>query len=425
MKQYINKDLGISLYKEKLPNGLEVHILPKEDSSQTMGILSVNFGGNDNTFIDNEGKENDLPLGTAHFLEHLLIRQNGENSIKNTFLNNGGSVGAFTDYKTTNFVFSFANNMNVFIEKLLSLLYIPVYNLKDIEIEKKIILEELLLYEDKKEWLIYNDLMKQMYPNSPMSEDVAGTIDSIKLIDKKILDKAHSSYYIPNNMKLVVVGDVNPFDFSDLISRTFKKMDLLLPKKTINRVYKKTTYSKPKYTFENMHNNQPVQFLIGVGDTTYTNDFSALLSTRLGLDMYLGPGSEISTRLKELNLVNDDFGYSYNTGPNYSFISLSGTSNQIHELKENIIPIIKDVLEKKPEDQNFHRTIKKAIGNKLLLLDSINKLTISYLNDLIDGMNFFDIMEMLLKLESSNVQNRMREIFNTNDKIYFEYNFKE
>ena len=115
MKQYINKDLGISLYKEKLQNGLEVHILPKEDSSQTMGVLSVNFGGNDNTFLDNENKENNLPLGTAHFLEHLLITQNGENSIKNTFLNNGGSVGAFTDYKSTNFIFSFANNISVFI----------------------------------------------------------------------------------------------------------------------------------------------------------------------------------------------------------------------------------------------------------------------------------------------------------------------
>lgn len=425
MKQYINKDLGISLYKEKLQNGLEVHILPKEDSSQTMGVLSVNFGGNDNTFLDNENKENNLPLGTAHFLEHLLITQNGENSIKNTFLNNGGSVGAFTDYKSTNFIFSFANNISVFIEKLLSSLYIPEFTLKDIEIEKKIILEELLLYEDKKDWLIFNSLMKQMYPDSPISEDVAGTIDSIKLLNKKILDKAHSSYYIPNNMKLVVVGDVNPFDFSDLINRTFKKMDYLSPpRNTITRVYKKPAYLESKFPYENMH-KQAGQFLIGVRETNYTNDISTLLSTRVGLDMYLGPGSEISTRLKELNLVNDDFGYSYTTGPNYSFISLSGTSNQIHDLKEKIITVINDVLKKEPEDINFHRTIKKAIGNKLLLLDSINKFTISYTNDLMDGMNFFEILEMLLKLESSCVQNRMRDLFNKNDNIYFEYNFKE
>ena len=66
------------IYYERLANGLEVYILPKEEHIDNYCALQVNFGGQDLEYKLNS-KQYNLPAGTAHFLEHVYFENNSIN----------------------------------------------------------------------------------------------------------------------------------------------------------------------------------------------------------------------------------------------------------------------------------------------------------------------------------------------------------
>ena len=68
--------LDLELYYEKLNNGLEVYIVPKDNVNSIYVTFSTKFGSVYQEFVPNGGKEMiKVPLGVAHFLEHKMFEQ--------------------------------------------------------------------------------------------------------------------------------------------------------------------------------------------------------------------------------------------------------------------------------------------------------------------------------------------------------------
>ena len=63
------------LYKEILPNGLTVYLLPKEGFHKTYGLFSTDYGSIDNHFGYANETMHTVPDGIAHFLEHKLFEK--------------------------------------------------------------------------------------------------------------------------------------------------------------------------------------------------------------------------------------------------------------------------------------------------------------------------------------------------------------
>lgn len=76
MDKQVYEKINETLYKEILPNGLTVYLLPKEGYHKTYGLFSTNYGSIDNTFIPRGGEEFvTVPDGIAHFLEHKMFEK--------------------------------------------------------------------------------------------------------------------------------------------------------------------------------------------------------------------------------------------------------------------------------------------------------------------------------------------------------------
>ena len=76
MEKIVYEQLKETLYYEKLPNGLDVYILPKQGFNKTFATFTTKYGSVDNTFVP-LGKEEMIrvPDGIAHFLEHKLFEK--------------------------------------------------------------------------------------------------------------------------------------------------------------------------------------------------------------------------------------------------------------------------------------------------------------------------------------------------------------
>ncbi|MDR4174396.1 peptidase M16, partial [Bacillus nitratireducens] len=79
----VYEQLKEKLYYEKLPNGVDVYILPKQGFNKTFATFTTKYGSVDNTFVP-LGKEEMTrePDGIAHFLEDKLIEKEDNDSIQ-------------------------------------------------------------------------------------------------------------------------------------------------------------------------------------------------------------------------------------------------------------------------------------------------------------------------------------------------------
>lgn len=181
---------------------------------------------------------------------------------------------------------------------------------------KKVIREEILMYQDKPNWVVYRNLLKQMYPDLPICTDVAGTIESINRIDKGLLVQAHDIYYRPNNMKLVVVGDVHPIELCESIYHTVVRDENYAEKKRHEfELFYPNAKNQSYKNISIMKNCSHDLFSIGLRhekqDGNYYENHLAKLAITEAL---FGLGSTLTMDLYRENLINNQWGYSNYNG---------------------------------------------------------------------------------------------------------------
>ncbi|RQD74857.1 MAG: insulinase family protein, partial [Halanaerobium sp. MSAO_Bac5] len=182
MQTIYNPRIDEKLIKTSLDNGLNIYIFPKKNYLKQYAMLSVDFGSNDIEFIDvKNAKRRKMPEGIAHFLEHQLF-EDKEESIFDKFADLGASANAFTNFDSTNYLFSSSGNFNKSLINLLDFVQNPYFNEKNVEKEKGIIIQEIKMYQDNPYWRSYFNLLSALYINHPVKNDIAGTEASVSSI---------------------------------------------------------------------------------------------------------------------------------------------------------------------------------------------------------------------------------------------------
>ena len=198
-------------YIEDLDNGLKVIIVPKKESTKKFVIWGTKFGSIDNKFILPEtGEEVTVPDGVAHFLEHKMFEQpNGTNSL-DTLTALGVNANAYTTTNHTAYLFESTDNFYEALDELMDYVQHPYFTDQNVEKEKGIIGQEIMMYDDYPDWAVYMNALKCMYKNNAITIDIAGSIDSIAKIDKDVLYKCYNTFYNPSNMVMGFCGDFEP-----------------------------------------------------------------------------------------------------------------------------------------------------------------------------------------------------------------------
>ena len=218
MKTKKIKDLDLEVYFEKLYNGLEVYIIPSNNVNNTYVTYSAKYGGMHNEFYVNDEKVT-VPMGIAHFLEHKMFETEDGVDVFNFFQERGSNCNANTNSKKTTYLFSGPNAFYENLEYLLSYVESPYFTDENVNKEKGIIEQEIMMYKDNPYSRMYEDLMYNLFVNHPLKYPTIGTKESINKITKEDLYTCYNAFYHPSNMFVVVTGNVDPKKTMELIKK--------------------------------------------------------------------------------------------------------------------------------------------------------------------------------------------------------------
>ncbi len=195
-----------------LANGLEVWHKPQPGSGTVSLILVVRAGTRNETRRDN---------GISHYLEHMCFdgcARWDELETKEIIRRRGGYYNAQTDYEHTAYeVHLLAEDFELALDWLAEIVFRSTLPAGKVECEREVLIQEKggrtsRVLDALESWGLGYDLSmavrRRLYPGSPLGLRVAGEDDSLARIDREMLLAYRERYYRPNNMALVVVGDV-------------------------------------------------------------------------------------------------------------------------------------------------------------------------------------------------------------------------
>ena len=167
------------------------------------------------------------PKGLAHLLEHSIFKGTDkltQDQISEAFNEMSAEIDASTSSETTVFSASFPRGRLQDVSKLYShILTESVYKREEIEKEKQVIIEEILMHEDMPDQACFDQLIRSMYSDCGIGNDIAGEIDLLKKTTPNDIRKFHQSYYHTKNMLVSVVGDFDFTKVKEIVDQYFNK----------------------------------------------------------------------------------------------------------------------------------------------------------------------------------------------------------
>lgn len=408
-----NLKIKEKIYKEKLENGLNVIIIPKPGIQKKYVIWGTNYGSNDSEFIvPGENQVTKVPNGVAHFLEHKLFEQeNGTNSL-DVLTALGVSANAYTTNDHTAFLFECTDNFYPALDEFMDYVQHPYFTDENVEKEKGIIGQEIMMYNDSPDWKVYLNALQAMYKENPVNIDITGTIESISEIDKDILYKCYNTFYNPSNMILVIAGDFKP---EELIEEVKKRIVNKNGTSEIKRINPEEPDEVAKEIIEEkMQVSQPV-YAIGIKDTLKTEDRSEQIRKTIAIEVLLGlmfgKSSKLYQELYKEGLIFGTPGLDYEFGRKYSHILITGQSKDPKKVYEKFKEEIKNLKENGVNEQDFNR-IKKAIyGRYVLQFNDIHDMARMFMVDYLKNLDSFEFLEEMETLNLEYVNLILKSVF--------------
>jgi zinc protease len=198
------------------PNGLEVII--REDQRQNVVELQVWVGVGSRD--EPRGKE-----GIAHLFEHMLFKgteKRGVGEIASEVEAAGGDINAYTSMDHTVYHITIAREYaGVAMEILADAIWHSTFDSDELEREKLVVVEEIHRGNDDPSRVFSRELFKTAYKSHPYGRTVIGTPESVGSIKRKDMVDFHKTWYVPENMKLLVVGGIGSQDIFEKAARLF------------------------------------------------------------------------------------------------------------------------------------------------------------------------------------------------------------
>ena len=399
------------LYVEKLPNGLTVMIIPKKGIQKKYVIWGTNYGSNDSKFIvPGETEETEVPKGVAHFLEHKMFEQeSGINSL-DTLTALGVDANAYTTNDHTAYLFECTENFYPALDELMDYVQHPYFTDANVEKEKGIIGQEIMMYDDYPEWKVYLNAMEAMYHEHPVKLDITGTIETISHIDKEILYKCYNTFYNPSNMAMVICGDFEP---EKLLEEVKKR---LIDKKAngeIKRIYpvEKEDIVKEKIE-QNMDVSQPL-FAIGIKDKLADTKERVRkhIAIEILLNMIIGKSSNLYKELYDEGLLFAVPSLDYEFARGYAHILITGQSLEPEKVYEKFKKAVEEMKASTIDTKEFNRIKKRIYGEYVKEYNDVEDIARMFLADYFNEINSFDYLEEISTINEQYVEQILKQVF--------------
>lgn len=399
------KELEEQTYKTILKNGLEVYICKKKGFKKKIGMFGTKYGSVINEFVDiTRNKRIKVPDGIAHFLEHKLFEQEGANAL-DLFSKIGVSSNAYTTFDHTVYFFETMDKFNEGIELLIKLVKTPYFTDENVQKEQGIIAQEIKMYDDDPNFAVYFNALRAMYNTNPVRIDIAGTVESISHITKEYLYTCYNTFYSPQNMFIVVVGDVDVDLTINLIEKNIKLYEKDYDKN--NKIDKIETFSQEeikdiaKKEIEQKMDIYMPQLCIGykLNIVTESEIVKRSLVCDIISDLYFSKITPFFEKEYEKGILSDVLTFGYEGTATFAHAILFASSTNIDKLKFDLCEYLEEIKQQDIDTEMFELIKKKKIGELIRRADNLN---ISYRRIIESSLNSFDIYEDVKILKDLN-----------------------
>lgn len=417
MKTINYQTLQETLYFEEMDNGLKVYLLPKKGFSKTYGLFSTCFGSIDTTFVPiGENEMLKVPDGIAHFLEHKMFEME-DGDASDGFARLGASTNAFTSSSRTAYLFSTTTHEDECIELLLDFVQDIYLTEENVEKEKGIINQEIGMYDDDPDWRCYFGSIQNLYQNHPVKIDIAGTVDTVREIDKDTLEKCYHTFYHPSNMMLFVVGNIDPQKTMTLIRENQAKKHF----EKENQIQRENVDEPQDVDQDELILNMDVvmpKLIVSmkINDilTEPSQKLKRELSMNLLLDLLFAKSSKLYEDWMRQGFINDSFSANFTQERNYSFLQIGGDTQEPEKLRDKIYELIESIDSFEIDEADFQRVQKKNIGILIGVFNSPESIANMFSRYYFEGIMVFDLIDCLASLSLDDV-NQLKSLF---DKKY-------
>ena len=405
MREINLSGLDMKLYRERLDNGLEIIMLPYTNKKNYFVSYCTKYGSEVTEFIPvGEKKEIKVPDGIAHFLEHKMFEQEDGVDPFSFFSESGTGSNASTSFDYTQYICYGTKNYEENLRYLLSFVNKPYYTDENVEKEKGIISEELKMYEDIPEFRLEMKIRENLYHVHPRRIDIGGSIPEILKITKEDLYTCYNSFYSPNNMFVLVVGNFDVDRTVDIIREVVGKVN--------NRGDAKISSisEKEKVRVEYEEFGYPINVpKLGMGIKLKT---SKLDMDKLHKDLYLtmittllfGSSSMFRERVRNMKLLNNFYTEWESIEDFHTFYIMASSDNPKELLKE----VENELKMFEFDEESFNRMKKVWIANEVKMIDDVDS-TVHNLFD--DYLKYGEVVSNKVDMIRSMDFDEMRNVF--------------
>lgn len=397
--------------------GLPVAFIPKKGLHKKSAAITTHYGSIDIEFkpLVSGSKWINSPPGVAHFLEHQLFKKRTGN-IMQEFSRLGGYYNAATGYTTTSYFFTATDNFKENLELLLRLVFEPCFSEEGVAKEKMIIEQELKMYLDMPDTRLMCNLLENLYHCHPVRLEIGGTVESIKEIDKTVLQQCHRTFYHPNNMIAVFAGDIDRDIIIKQLQKYLSGMHKECDSKGNNRIERKIIEEPPEIrnrkTDIKMAVNRP-RILIGYKDNKIGLKEEKLLYqsmiTDIMLDCLLGKSSALYSRLYNDGIIDESFSFGYEVHPTYGLTVIGGETDNPDELYDRILSGIQQARKNRIKKRDIERIKRKYLGKFIRLFDSLEHISGLFTYYYFNKLRLFETPHYIKKISTKDILLRLDE----------------
>ena len=397
--------VGETVYQTVLANGLRVFLLPKNDFNETYGIISTNFGSVDTGIVSRETKQvTQYPAGIAHFLEHKLFEGPQGKDLLLEFTKLGAESNAFTSFTRTSYLFSATDNISENLQLLQELVHRADFTKESILREQDIIGQEIEMYQDNPDYRLFFGALGNLYPQTPLAEDIAGTKESISEITVENLKENFSNFYHPSNMTLFVIGN---FDLEQIAAEIAEQQEKLVFAGSSEPIEKIPVSLHPVVSTDTyrMEVASP-KLAVGIRGTDFVDKselYRYKITLKLLFAMMFGWTSKRFQSLYESGKMDNSLTLEVEVEKDFHFVMLTMDTQEPVGLSHQFRSAIKN-FDKDPDVTEEHLdTIKSEMfGDFLHGLNSLEYIATQYEPHLA-GENLFDLPKILQDISLNDV----------------------
>ncbi len=404
--------LGESYTRYIHQSGLEIYIFDKKMSA-SFALFGTKYGSIHNSFTL-DGSEITVPDGIAHFLEHkLFVCEDGSDAFEH-FSALGADANAYTSFNRTAYHFSCSENFEESLCELVDFVTHPYFTRESVASEIGIISEEIAMYDDHPGDRCFYGMLEGMYKDHSIRRNICGSKQSIRQITPDTLYACYGAFYRPDNMVLVLCGDINEERVLRLIDEHLPQSFVAGAAKKKNENIGESSRACSEYVNQRMQVSKPL-FSIGFKDTCIPADAAkrqrkdALMA--LVCEALFSRSGDFYASLFERELISPAFSYGYTITESFAYCSLSGEADDPERVLREVESHIDDTLRKGLDREEFERAKRVLYAESVRLFDSVDSIGNALFSCACEQTEIFTQAQLFGELSYDDAQDMLKQFF--------------